>query len=74
MAYTQLENIFEIILAVQKNFIPRILIIRGMTFEFEYLGEIRIYIRKYTRVEIRRPEVCFFYEKKEVQNLVQVYL
>jgi hypothetical protein len=26
-------------LARQKNFFPRILIIRGMTFEFEYLGE-----------------------------------
>jgi hypothetical protein len=26
-------------LAGQKNFLPRILIIRGMTFEFEYLVE-----------------------------------
>ncbi len=26
-------------LAQQNNFFPRILIIRGMTFEFEYLGD-----------------------------------
>ncbi len=26
----------------QKSFLPRILIIRGMTFEFEYLGEFDI--------------------------------
>jgi hypothetical protein len=39
LAYTRLENTFEIILALQKNVIPRILIIRGMTFKFEYLGE-----------------------------------
>jgi hypothetical protein len=30
---------FDIALAWQKNVIPRILIIRKMTFEFEYLGE-----------------------------------
>jgi hypothetical protein len=37
------ENLQGIInylaLAWQKNFLPRILIIRGITFEFEYLGE-----------------------------------
>jgi hypothetical protein len=39
------ENLQVIIdylaLARQKSFLPHILIIRGMTFEFEYLGEFK---------------------------------
>jgi hypothetical protein len=38
----------------KKNFLPRILILRGMTFEFEYPGEFEFILESmYTRVGIR---------------------
>ncbi len=39
LPYNNTGTAFDIALALQKNFVPRILITRGITFEFEYLGE-----------------------------------
>ncbi len=52
---------------------PQILIIRGITFEFEF-QRIQIYIRKQSRVGIRGLRVCFCWKKMNVENLMQVYL
>ncbi len=61
-------------LARQNNFFPRILMIRGMTFEFEYLGDIEFIFENNLGSWSGDQELAFDEKKMNVENLVQVYL
>jgi hypothetical protein len=58
-------------LAWQNNFFPRILIIRGMTFE--YLGEFEFIFENNSGAWSVAQELAFDKKKTNVENLVQVY-
>jgi hypothetical protein len=72
------ENLQGIIdylaLAWQKNVFPRILIIRGLTFEFEYLGEFEFIFENNLGSWSGDQKLDFDEKKTNVENLVQVYL
>ncbi len=52
----------------QKNFFPRILILHGMTFEFEYLGEFK-FIFKYDLGKESGDQELAFHEKKRMSKI-----
>jgi hypothetical protein len=58
----------------QNNFFPRILIISGMTFKFEYLGEFEFIFENNLGAWSWAQELAFDEKKMKVENLVQVYL
>ncbi len=72
------ENLQGIIdylaLAGQKNCFPHILIIRGMTIEFEYLGEFKFIFENNLGSWSGDQKLAFDEKKTNVENLVQVYL
>jgi hypothetical protein len=72
------ENLQGIIdylaLAWQKNFFPRILIMRGMTFEFKCLGEFKFIFENNLEYWSGDQKRAFDEKKTNVENLVQVYL
>jgi hypothetical protein len=61
-------------LAWQNNFFPHILIICGMTFKFEYLGEYEFIFENNLGAWSGAQELAFYEKKTNVENLVQVYL
>jgi hypothetical protein len=61
-------------LAWQNKFFPRILIIRGMTFKFEYLGEFEFIFKNNLGAWSGAQELAFDEKKTKFENLVQVYL
>ncbi len=61
-------------LAWQNNFFPCILIIRRMTFKFEYLGKFEFIFENNLGAWSWAQELAFDEKKNKVKNLVQVYL
>jgi hypothetical protein len=56
----ELQGIIDYLaLAWQNNFFPRILIIRGMTFKFEYLGEFEFIFEKHLGAWSWAQELAF---------------
>ncbi len=65
-----LQGIIDyLVLAWQKNFLPRIL-----TFEFEYLGEFEFIFENNLGFWSGDQKLAFGEKKTNVENLVQVYL
>jgi hypothetical protein len=60
--------------AWQNNFFLRILIIRGMTLKFGYLGEFEFIFENNLGAWSGAQELAFNEKKTNVENLVQVYL
>jgi hypothetical protein len=54
--------------SLTKKFFPRILIIRGMTFDFEYLGEFK-FIFKYNLGQESGDQELDFHEKKRMSKI-----
>jgi hypothetical protein len=66
----QLQGVIDYLaLAWQNNFFLRILIIRGMTFKFEYLGEFEFIFKNNLGAWSRAQELAFD-EKKRMSKIL----